>query len=89
MRTIDVSIGHDDDLFVSQLLDVSRFTVFFGSDSNAQCGVYITYFFAFECLVVHGFLHIQNLTTKWKNGLEHTVTSLLGSSTRRVTLDKE
>jgi hypothetical protein len=35
------------------------------------------------------FLNIQDLSSKWKDGLEFTVTALLGRSTRRISLNKE
>jgi hypothetical protein len=89
VRTIDIGIGHDDNLMITQLVDIGSLTVVLRTNGHTQCGIDITNLFAFECLVIHGFLHIQNLTTKWKDGLEVTVTTLLGSTACGVTLDEE
>jgi len=89
VRTIDIGIGHDDNLVVTQFFNIGLFTVILGSDSDTQCGIDVTDFVTFQRFVIHRFLNIQNLTAKRKDCLEHTVTSLLGGTTCRITLDEE
>ena len=90
VRTIDVGIGHDDYLLVTQLVYVCLFAVFaVHTETDAQCLNDIVYFVALEGFVPHGFLHIQNLTAEREDGLESTVTSLFGRTAGGVTLDEE
>ena len=78
VRTIDVGIGHDDNLLVAQLVNVRFFAVFtVHAETDAQRLDDIVYFVALECLVPHGLFHIQNLTAKRQDSLERTVTALL------------
>ena len=62
VRTIDVGIGHDDNLMIAQLLYVGFLAVFVSSDSYTESCVDIADFITFQSLVIHGFFHIQNLT---------------------------
>ena len=89
VRTIDIGIGHDDNLVITQFVDIGSFAVIFGSDSHAKSCIDIANFITFQSFVVHCFFYVQNLTAQRKNSLEHTVTSLFGSTTCRITLDKE
>ena len=56
VRTIDVGIGHDDNLLVAQLVNVRFFAVFtVHAETDAQLAWNdIVYFVALECLVPHG-----------------------------------
>ena len=80
VRTIDVGIGHDDDLVVAQLVNVGLFAVFFAvyTETYAQRLNDVIHFIAFERFVPHGFFHVQNLTAQWQDGLELTASSLFG-----------
>ena len=89
MRTIDIGIGHDDDLMVTNLAQVERFRVFFGSKGDTQRGEDVAHLFGLEHLVLHRFLHIEDLTAKRENSLVHAVTTGLSGTACRITLDEE
>ena len=80
VRTIDVGIGHDDDLVVAQLVNVGFLAVFLTvhTKTYAQRLNDVVHFIAFERFVPHGFFYVQNLTAQWQDGLELTASSLLG-----------
>ena len=90
MRAIDVGVGHDDDLVVAQLVDVSLFGIL-AIDTEAYTDTLddIHYRFSLEHAVPLHFLHIQDLTAQGQDSLEMTVTTLLGRTTCGVTLDEE
>ena len=89
VRTIDVGIGHDDDLVVAQFLVVRLLAVFAKAKSYAQSLDDVVYLLVLECLVPHYTFNVEDLTADGQDGLEMTVTSLLGTAARRVTLDDE
>ena len=90
VRSIDISIGHDNHFLVAQLVDVGFLTVFtIESEADTQCLDDVVHLVAFEGFVPHGFLYVQNLTAQGQDGLEGTVTALLGRAACRVTLDEE
>ena len=78
VRTIDVGIGHDDDLVVAQLLDVCLLgvrTVY--TETYTDSLKDDVYRLRLEHLVPLYLLNVKDLTTKRKNCLSITVTSLL------------
>ena len=89
MATVDIGIGHDDNLVVSQTGKVDGHRILLGADGDTHCLVEAFDFLIVEDLVVHGFLDIEDFTAQRQDGLECAVTTLLGSSTSRVTLDEE
>ena len=81
MCTVYIGIGHDNDLVIPQFADIEIIM-----DSGSECGDH-----RFDlCIGVDSIqsrlLHIQNLSTKRKNGLCCTVTGCLCRSSRRVSL---
>ena len=90
MRSIDISIGHDNHFLVAQLVDVGFLAVFaVQAEADTQCLNDVVHFIAFESFVPHGFLHVQDFTTQGQDGLVLAITSLFGRAACRVTLDEE
>jgi len=56
--------------------------------NTAEGGIHIPDFLVLIDLVLHGFFHVEDLTSQGKDGLETTVAALLGSTTGRVTFDE-
>ena len=84
VRTVDIGIGHDDDLVVARLVDVellvdSRTN---GRDERGD-GV------AREGAVLLHALHVEDLATQGEHCLDGAVTRHLGRATCGVTLDDE
>src|SRR5690554_3021070 len=89
MTAIHVGVSHQYNLVVSQFFDVQLLGVILRSNANAQCSVDVLDLLALQHLVWHRFLHVENLSAKGKDRLEHAVTALLGGTTGRVTLHEE
>ena len=90
VRAIDVGVGHDDNLIVAQFLDVCLAVAFaINAEAYADRLDDVHHRLGFEDAVPLHFLHIQNLTTQRKDGLEVAVAALLGRATCGVTLDEE
>ena len=89
MGTVDVGVGHDDDLVVAQLFGVQRLAVFFCSKAYSEGGKNVANFFVLKDAVLHGLFHVEDLTSKRKNGLEAAVTALLGRTPCGVSFDEE
>ena len=91
MASVHIGIGHDDNLVVTQLTEIhSLLSVFILlRHSHAECGIDITDFLTVERPVFCSFLHVQNLTSKRKDSLDATVTSLLCSTACGISLDEE
>ena len=89
MASVNIGIGHDHDLVVSQLRQVDSLRVFLSTDGHAKGGVDIADFLALESPVLHGFLDVENLTPQRKDGLEGTVTTNFGSSAGGIALNEE
>src|SRR5471032_1665975 len=81
VRTVDVSIGHDDDVVVAQLLDV----VLVAADTATQRGDQRAHFLGRDHLVETGFFHVEDLALQRQDRLGATVTTLLGGTASRVT----
>ena len=89
MRTIDIGIGHDDNLVVTQLLIVGLLAVFAQTEAHTQRLYDVVHLFVLEGFVPHHALHIEDLTADRQYSLELTLTTLLGRTACRVTLDDE
>ena len=90
VRTIDVGIGHDDNLVVTQLVGISLlavFAIYTEADTDTLDDVHDR--LSFEYLVPLYLFYIQNLTTQWENSLTETVATLLGRTAGGITLDEE
>ena len=65
MRSIDVGVGHDNDLIVTQFVDICFFIVFsFYSETNTNTLNNVHYRLAFEYLMPHNFFDIKYLSTQ-------------------------
>ena len=89
MGTIDIGIGHDDYLMITDLTQVQRLRVLFGSERDTQRGEDITHLFGLEYLMLHRFLHVQDLTAQRQDSLVNTVTTGLRRTSCRVSLHEE
>jgi len=89
VTTIDIGIGHDNDLMITQLADVELFGVLFRANGNTQRCVHVADFLVFQHFMRHGFFYVENLATKWQNGLELPGAALFGRTTGRVSLNQE
>ena len=81
MRAINIGIGHDDDLVITQLADIKVLvdSGTKGCDHRLDLGVAVD-------SVQTGFLYVEDLTTERKDCLCGTVTCCLGGTTRGITL---
>ena len=91
MRTINVCIGHDDDLVVARLADIEVATVAGARrDAAADRGDQGLDGVARERAVVTHALDVQNLAAQGQNRLDVSATAVLGRTACRVALyDKE
>ena len=91
VRAVHIGIGHDDDLVVAELGEVHALlaVLVLLRHGDAEGGVDVADFLALEGAVLGGFLHVQDLATEREDGLDATVTALLGRTACGVTLDKE
>nr|GFD46926.1 hypothetical protein [Tanacetum cinerariifolium] len=95
VRTVDISIGHDDDFVVAQLAEVQRagfVAVVVGAESqrlplverDAERGNHVLDFLVFQNLVLLGFLHVQDFTAQRQDGLKRPVAAHFGGAAGRV-----
>ncbi len=82
MLTIDIGIGHDDDLVVTQFgdIDIIAETTAKSLDHHTDLGIV-------EDLVDSGFFNIQDLASQRQDGLEVGITSLLRRTAGGITLN--
>ena len=85
MRTIHVSVGHDDDFVVTQLFDVE----FVAANSGAKRHDKVADFLAAKHPVKPRTFDVQDFTTQRQNRLCLAITSRLCRSTSAVTLDQK
>jgi len=83
MRTIDVGIGHDHDLVIACRLQIELL-----ADSRTDCGDHGADFFVGENPVDARALHVEDLPLEREDGLERSVSALLGATAGRVALDE-
>lgn len=85
MGAVDVSIRHDDDLVVTQLVGIELVL----ADRCAERGNQRADFLAGQHLIETGALHVENLPAKRQDGLRFTRAALLGGTTGGVALDEK
>ena len=79
VRTIDVGIGHDDNLVVAQLVCVCLLAVFaIHTEADADTLDDIHHRLSLEYFMPLNLLYVQNLTAQWEDSLAETVAALLG-----------
>ena len=90
MCTVDVCIGHDDDLVVARLGDIEVAAVA-GTRRNATAdsGNQRLNGVARECAMVTNALDVQNLAAQGQNRLDVSAAAVLGRTACRVTLYDE
>ena len=85
VASVDIGVGHDDDLVVARLVDL-HFVIADpatdGGDQRADLG-------RGQHLVGPRAFHIQDLAAQWQNGLIAAVAPLLCRPAGGITLDKE
>ena len=85
MRAVNVSVRHDDDFMIAQLVGIEIIT----PDTCAQRRNQRTYFLARQHFVETRALHIQNLAAQRQHGLIFAIAALLGRPPRRISFDDE
>ena len=85
--SIDVSIGHDDDLVVADLFDFESPFLIPVADAGADRGDHRLDLLVLENLVETGLFHVDELTADRQDRLSATVAALLGGAAGGVTLD--
>ena len=80
VSTINVRIGHDDDVVITQLVRVVLVT----TDATAQRGDQGAHLLGGDHLVETGLLHVQDLALERQDGLVLPVATLLGGTASRV-----
>ena len=85
MCTIDIGIGHDDDLIISQLCNIKVISVSFRK-SAAKCIDHRLDLCIGKHLINTCFFDIQNLTANRQDRLEITVSCRFCRSPRRISL---
>ena len=85
VAAVDVGVGHDDDLVISQLFEIELV----GADPRAERGDQRADLGRREHLVEARALHVQDLAPEWQDGLEPPVAALLGRAASRIALDQE
>ena len=89
MRTVHVGIGHDDNLIITELLIIGFLAVLAQTKAYTQSLDDIVHLLMLESLVPHHALHIEDLTANGQDGLELTLSALLGRTACGVTLHDE
>ena len=85
MRSVHVSVGHDDDAVVTQLVDVE----FFSANAAAQRRDQRADFGRRDHAVEPRALDVEDLALQRQDRLRAAVAALFGRATCRVTLDDE
>ena len=90
VATVYVGVTHDDDLVVTQLVQVQHpFAVLALYDAHAQGGKHVFDLLILVDLVLHGLLYVEDLPPQRQDRLELPVAALLGRTPGRVTLHQE
>ena len=90
VRTIDIGIGHDDDLVVAKFVGVGLEVILaVNAKAHADALDDVHDRFGLKHPVTLHLLHVENLASEGKDGLVEAVASLLGRTACRVTLDEE
>ena len=85
--SVDIGVGHDDDLVVAEILDLEGPLALPGSDSGADGGDHRPDFVVLQHLVETSLLDVDEFTADRKDGLELSIAPLLGRATCRVALN--
>ncbi len=85
VRTVDVGVGHDDDLVIAELRDVEVVH----ADARTERGDHRRNFGVGEHLVVSGLLDVENLSLDRKNRLRAAIAALFRRSACRISFDDE
>jgi hypothetical protein len=80
--TINISIGHDDDLVITDLGDIEVLT-----DARADSGNHVADFGVLEDALFTGFFNVKDFATKRQDGLGFTITAVLSGAAGGITLD--
>ena len=81
MCTVNIGIGHNDDLMITKFGDIKILM-----DSGSKSSDHGLDLFVSVNLVQTCFLNVQDLTTKWKDRLCGTVSRCLGGTARGISL---
>ncbi len=81
MRSINIGIGHDDDLMISELGNIEIVPI---PDPKAVIIALISSHL--QNFIQTRFFYIQNLSSKWKNRLVASVSGCLCRTSRRISL---
>ena len=76
MRAVDIGVGHDDDLVVTELGEIELVV----TDAGAERGDQRADLLARQHLVEAGPLDVEDLAAQRQHGLEGTVARLLGAA---------
>ena len=89
MAAVDIGIGHNNHAAVTQLIEVQRLAVVFGSDRHAERSEDIADLLVLEDPVLHRLLDIQYLTPQRHDSLKIPVAALFGRTACGIALDEE
>ena len=89
VAAVDVGIGHNNHAAVTQLIEVQRLAVVFGSDRHAERSEDIADLLVLEDPVLHRLLDIQYLTPQRHDSLKIPVAALFGRTACGIALDEE
>ena len=84
MSSVYVGIGHDDNLMVSEFLNIKVI-----SDTAAESSYHILYFFRIKNFIKSCFFYIEDFTSERKYCLTLSVSSVFSGTAGGITLDKE
>ena len=84
---VDVGIGHDHDLVVTDLLDVERAVLLAIADARADGGDQVLDFLVLQRAVEAGFLDVDQFPAQREDRLRPPVAALLGGAAGGVTFD--
>ena len=90
VRTIDVGVGHDDYLVITQFFDVCLLiTLTFNAEAHSDTLDDVHHRLALEYLVPHHLFHVEDLSSQRQDGLCVAVATLFCRTTGGVSLDEE
>ena len=89
MRPVDVSIRHDDDLVVANLLKFESSFLISISNTGTDRSDHGLNFLILESTMKPGLLHVDHLTSKRQNRLSRPVATGLGRTPSGITLHNE
>ena len=84
MASVHIGVRHDDDATVANFRRVKILANAALQGLNQRAN-----FLKAQHLVQARLLHVEQLSTQWKNGLQHVIAPTLGASTGGVTFNDE